>query len=118
VTPCEAKVLPGRHEVHATLPGYVIANRQVEVGYDEHQPLALKLQMKPPLVGKIVVTANVQAWRNFIEMRGTIHADAEIRELALALLVQFKAEYPNLFQDFVIGADPTTQTPVAGRIQL
>lgn len=58
---------------------------------------------------KIVVTANIQAWRNFIEQRGTIHADAEIRELALTLLVQFKTSYPNLFQDFNITTDNTVE---------
>lgn len=58
---------------------------------------------------KIVVTANIQAWRNFIEQRGSIHADAEIRELALTLLVQFQASYPNLFQDFNITTDNTVE---------
>jgi thymidylate synthase (FAD) len=30
---------------------------------------------------KIVVTANIRAWRHFVEMRGSEHAEAEIRRL-------------------------------------
>lgn len=58
---------------------------------------------------KIVVTANIQAWRNFIEVRGSIHADAEIRELAIELLRQFKVEYPNLFQDMNVTTENTVE---------
>lgn len=48
---------------------------------------------------KIVVTANLQAWRNFISQRGTLHADAEIRELAVAVAWVLKQGYPAAFQD-------------------
>lgn len=48
---------------------------------------------------KIVVTANLQAWRNFIAQRATAHADAEIRELAVAVSWIMKSGYPAAFQD-------------------
>lgn len=48
---------------------------------------------------KIVVTANLQAWRNFISQRATLHADAEIRELAVQVAWEMKRGYPNAFQD-------------------
>lgn len=48
---------------------------------------------------KIVVTANLQAWRNFISQRATLHADAEIRELAVQVAWIFKQGYPAAFQD-------------------
>ena len=35
---------------------------------------------------RIVVTGNFRSWRHFISMRATEHADAEIRELAVACL--------------------------------
>ena len=34
---------------------------------------------------RIVVTGNYRAWRHFIAMRATEHADVEIRELAVAV---------------------------------
>lgn len=51
---------------------------------------------------KIVVTANLQAWRNFIEQRATVHADAEIGELAVEVARIMKQSFPSAFQDMVI----------------
>lgn len=48
---------------------------------------------------KIFITANARALRHFFEMRGSIHADAEIRELAIAMFKLMKKESPNLFAD-------------------
>ena len=41
---------------------------------------------------KIFVTANVRAWRHFIEMRGAAFADWEIRRLAIMVLDVLKRE--------------------------
>ncbi len=51
---------------------------------------------------KIFVTANVRAWRHFIEMRASKYADEEIRRLALLVLNILKDEAPLLFGDFTI----------------
>ena len=51
---------------------------------------------------KIFVTANVRALRHFIEMRGAIFADWEIRFLAIEILKLLQEEAPLLFGDFVI----------------
>ena len=48
---------------------------------------------------KIFVTANARALRHFCELRGSAHADAEIRRLALALLDILKRESPHVFSD-------------------
>src|SRR4051794_22986312 len=45
---------------------------------------------------KIFVTANARALRNFLELRGSRHADAEIRKVALAILAVLQAEAPGL----------------------
>jgi len=50
----------------------------------------------------LVFTGNHRAWRWLLEMRGTIHADAEIRQLALELYRQLKELEPNLYQDFSV----------------
>ena len=49
---------------------------------------------------KIFVTANARALRHFIEMRGSRHAETEIRKLAVAVLEIMQRESPNLFHDF------------------
>jgi thymidylate synthase (FAD) len=64
---------------------------------------------------RIFVTANARALRHFIEMRGDIAADVEIRKVALAMLKILQAESPNLFGDYSIvdlpdGGQATTTT--------
>ena len=49
---------------------------------------------------KIFVTGNVRAWRHFIEMRGSEYADAEMREVALAVLALLREQAPSMFYDF------------------
>ena len=49
---------------------------------------------------KIFVTGNVRAWRHFIEMRGAVFADWEIRSLAIRVLELLQAESPLMFGDF------------------
>jgi thymidylate synthase (FAD) len=51
---------------------------------------------------KIFVTGNARAWRHFLELRGSIHADAEIQRLAIAVLSVLQAESPNLFGDYTL----------------
>ena len=51
---------------------------------------------------KIFVTGNARAWRHFLELRGSIHADAEIQRLAISVLDVLQAESPNLFGDYTV----------------
>jgi thymidylate synthase (FAD) len=55
---------------------------------------------------RIVVTGNYRAWRHFIAMRATEHADVEIRELAVATLRELQKLAPNVFGDFSVSALP------------
>jgi len=50
---------------------------------------------------KISVTANARALRHFLEQRGSVHAEPEIRKLANQMLDLLVAESPNLFGDYV-----------------
>jgi thymidylate synthase (FAD) len=50
----------------------------------------------------IVVTGNYRAWRHFIAMRASEHADVEIRSLAIACLRELRRIAANAFADFVI----------------
>ncbi len=49
---------------------------------------------------RIVVTGNYRAWRHFIAMRASEHADVEIRGLAIAALRALRGVAPNVFADF------------------
>jgi len=51
---------------------------------------------------KIVVTGNYRAWRHFVAMRASEHADVEIRRLAIECLRQLVAAAPQVFSDFEI----------------
>jgi thymidylate synthase (FAD) len=55
---------------------------------------------------RIVVTGNYRAWRHFIAMRATEHADVEIRALAVECLRQLQGVAPNVFCDFTISKLP------------
>jgi thymidylate synthase (FAD) len=50
---------------------------------------------------KIFVTANARAWRHFIEMRGSKHAEVEIRKLAHKVWEVLAKEAINVFGDYV-----------------
>lgn len=49
---------------------------------------------------KIFVTANARALRHFIELRGSRHAEPEIRKLAIAILDIMQVESWNIFGDY------------------
>ncbi|MDQ3153576.1 MAG: FAD-dependent thymidylate synthase [Actinomycetota bacterium] len=55
---------------------------------------------------RIVVTGNYRAWRHFVAMRATEHADVEIRALAVECLRQLQKAAGNVFGDFEISALP------------
>jgi thymidylate synthase (FAD) len=53
---------------------------------------------------RLVVTGNYRAWRHFIAMRASEHADVEIRRLALACLRELQRVAGHVFSDFRISA--------------
>ncbi len=50
----------------------------------------------------IVVTGNARAWRHFIEMRASAHAEIEIRELAVRVFLCLYLTDPILFGDYTL----------------
>lgn len=55
---------------------------------------------------KMVVTGNLQAWRQFIALRATEHADREMCLVAVMIAWELKSLYPNLFQDMHLRPAP------------
>lgn len=50
----------------------------------------------------LVMTGNFRAWRHFIRMRASRHADVEIRKVAIAVLKELQKVAPAVFGDFKI----------------
>lgn len=50
----------------------------------------------------MVVTGNARAWRHFIEMRASAHAEIEIRELAVRIFLCLSVTDPVLFSDYTL----------------
>ena len=55
---------------------------------------------------RVVVTGNYRAWRHFIGMRATDHADVELRELAVECLLALQSAAPHVFADFDVATLP------------
>lgn len=53
---------------------------------------------------RIVVTGNYRAWRHFVAVRASEHADVELRRLAVACLRRLAEVAPAVFADFQITA--------------
>jgi thymidylate synthase (FAD) len=64
---------------------------------------------------RIVVTGNLRAWRHFINLRAAVHADAAIRETAIATLRILQSEYPAVFGDYRIRTLETGETVAEGQ---
>ena len=54
---------------------------------------------------EIVITANLREWRHIVELRGSEHAQWEIRRMTIEILKILKREAPTVFGDFVIVGD-------------
>lgn len=51
---------------------------------------------------RMVVTGNIRAWREFLDKRATLEADAEMCRSAVEIGKQLKHYFPNFFADMVI----------------
>ncbi len=55
----------------------------------------------------IVMTGNHRAWREFFEKRGSVHADAEMREVAVMIFTEVARPLaPHIYQDFEVVDHP------------
>jgi thymidylate synthase (FAD) len=54
----------------------------------------------------IIVTANMRAWRHFLEQRASSYAEIEIRRLAIAIYDHLKQIAPVIFDDYELTPEP------------
>ncbi|GGP48535.1 FAD-dependent thymidylate synthase [Saccharothrix coeruleofusca] len=92
------ELLKGLEEKFSDVPSATLRRKQARQAARAVLPNATET--------RIVVTGNYRAWRHFIAMRATEHADVEIRALAVECLRQLQKAAPNAFADFAISALP------------
>lgn len=103
----EAGILPDEWQTYPPFEeareGYKTAMEMIPDGVSRKRAREAARSVIPSAAEtKIVMTANYRAWRHIIRMRGSEHADAEIRELALEILRQLYEEAPSVFDDFSV----------------
>ncbi|QNG19137.1 FAD-dependent thymidylate synthase [Rhodococcus triatomae] len=89
-----AELLDALEETFADLPSAHLRARQSRQAARAVLPNATET--------RLVVTGNYRAWRHFVTMRATEHADPEIRRVAIACLRHLQSSAPNVFGDFEI----------------
>lgn len=67
---------------------------------------AARQYLENGLETELVFSANIRSLRHIINMRGSIHADAEIRQLAVGLYEIMSSHCPEYFSDGVKGDSP------------
>jgi thymidylate synthase (FAD) len=92
------ELLAGLEERFADVPNATLRRKQARQAARAVLPNATET--------RIVVTGNYRAWRHFVAMRATEHADVEIRALAVECLRQLHKAAANAFEDFVISTLP------------
>lgn len=71
-------------------------NRMIEMGA---KPQEARSILPNSLKTEIVVTMNLREWRHFFKMRTSLRAHPQMREIACALLDDFKSKLPIIFDD-------------------
>lgn len=71
-------------------------NQLIEVGAEPQQARSI---LPNSLKTEIVVTMNLREWRHFFKLRTAKNAHPQMREVACALLNEFKEKIPVIFDD-------------------
>ncbi len=82
------------HELVAGLERRSVAAKQVRQ--------AARAVLAGAVETRLVMTGNYRAWRHFVAVRATEHADVEMRRVAVACLRDLQRVAPNVFGDFTI----------------
>ena len=90
------RLLDGMEKALDGVPNATLRRKQALQAANAVLPTATETRM--------VVTGSYRAWRHFIAMRASEHADVEIRRLALACLRELQRVAVHVFQDFRISS--------------
>jgi thymidylate synthase (FAD) len=89
-----AALLQGLEEKHAGSEQATLRRKQARQAARAILPNATET--------RIVMTGNYRAWRHFIAMRASEHADVEMRAVAVGCLRELERIAPNVFADFEV----------------
>lgn len=92
-----------KEDAHDAAVGYYneVVTKLEKAGASRKQAReAARYFMPGGLETQIVVTGNHRAWRDMLHKRYSVHADAEIRELATLILAELRKMAPAIYQDF------------------
>lgn len=67
-----------------------------------HTPQEARAVLPNSLKTEVVMTANLREWRHFFKLRCSPAAHPQMREIACALLVEFKRLIPGVFDDIEV----------------
>ena len=71
-------------------------NKLIEVGAEPQQARSI---LPNSLKTEIVVTMNLREWRHFFRLRTSKRAHPQMREVACAILADFRGKIPVIFDD-------------------
>jgi thymidylate synthase (FAD) len=102
-------LIEGNPEAHSVFTKFMDEAKRV---YLELQRLGIRNEdarfvLPNAVETQIVVTANLREWRHIIELRGTLQAQWEIREVAIEILRILKEHAPTIFEDMEIDEEDT-----------
>jgi thymidylate synthase (FAD) len=86
------RLIPGLEKRFASVPDKTLRRKLARQAARSVLPNATET--------KIFVTGNARALRHFVELRGSEHADVEIRKVAVAMLEILRVEAPSMFGDY------------------
>lgn len=102
----ETRVIQPPFEHPDSIADFIAAAEFVERTYIRmlergEKPQIARSVLLTALAAKMIVTANLRAWRHFFIMRVTAEAHPQIRQVAIPLLREFQKQIPILFEDIV-----------------
>lgn len=86
-------------EAHKDAYAYSVAELRQEGFTRKQARQAARYGLPSGVETKLVVSGNLRAWRDVLKKRLSVHADAEIQELAMKIWETLSAEYPDVFAD-------------------
>jgi thymidylate synthase (FAD) len=94
------------HLTHMQKAGETILNAEQKTDLRKKINQAARSCLSNETEAPIVMTGNIRAWRHFLEMRASEHAEIEIRALAMKVFHILQSTEPILFTDYAIETLP------------
>ncbi len=88
----------GKSEIWADAMNY-IENRYLQMAALGAKPDELRMMLPHSTAAEVTMTANIREWRHIFELRCKAMTHPAVRQVMIPLLLYFKQEMPELFND-------------------